>query len=165
ETVACLWIPELLRRLPDALPMKPESNDPWCYAWSALCHQFCVGTASYAAVLHLVEMAHAARGRRRLDFLGLTGSIEAFRHGRGAPAFPAGLKQPYLGAWRRARDLAITSLREKWSESDLRELLGVVAVLSGHPRLGAGILMGDAEFTCRECDTTQVLPGYVDLNS
>jgi hypothetical protein len=47
----------------------------------------------------------------------------------------------------------------------LRELLGVVAVLSGQPRLGAGIFMGDAEFTCRECDTTQVLPGYAEFDS
>ena len=44
-------------------------------------------------------------------------------------------------------------------------LLGVVAVVSGYPRLGAGIFMGDAEFTCRECDTAQVLPAFVDLDS
>src|SRR5262245_57379241 len=126
-------IPELLHRLPDAPPMKPNDDDPWYYAWSALCHQYFVSTASYAAVPHLVNMANTARGRRRLDFLSLTGSIEAFRHLRGAPAFPSGLKEPYLSALRQAKELAIASLREKWSESDLRELLGVVAVLSGWP--------------------------------
>jgi hypothetical protein len=157
-------IPELLRRLPDAPPMKPKNDDPWYYAWSALCHQYSVYTASYAAVPHLVEMASAARGRRRLDFLSLTGSIEAFRHLPGAPSFPAGLKEPYLGALHRAKELTIASLREKWAESDLRELLGVVAVLSGQPRLGAGIFMGEAEYTCSGCGTTQVLPGYAEFD-
>jgi hypothetical protein len=158
-------IPDLLRRLPGAPPMKPKNDDPWYYAWSALCHQYRVSTASYAAVPHLIKMANAARGRRRLDFLSLTSSIEAFRHLRGAPAFPAGLKKPYLSALARAKELAIPSLREKWPEADLRELLGVVAVLSGWPRLGAGIFMGDAEFTCQECDATQVLPGYAEFDS
>jgi hypothetical protein len=157
-------LPELLARLPDAPPMRPDDEDAWYCAWSALCHQFSVYTASYAAVPHLIEMAGRTSGTRRLDFLSLAGSIETFRHLPGAPAFPPGLEAPYCDALHTAKSLALEALGEEWPEPSFRELLGIVAALGGHPRLGAGILLGSAEYSCGQCGATETLPGYVEFD-
>lgn len=144
--------------------MQPDDDDAWYCAWSALCHQFSVYTASYAAVPHLVEMAGKASGQRRLDFLSLAGSIEAFRALPGAPDFPPGLQSPYLEALRTAKSLVLEALGETWPEPAFRELLGIAAVLGGHPRLGAGILLGSSEYSCSHCGATETLPGYVEFD-
>jgi hypothetical protein len=144
--------------------MEPNDDDVWYAAWSCLCHQYCVSTASYAAVPHLVEMAEAAEGRRRLDFLSLVGSVEAFRHLPGSPTFPPGLKDPYLQSLEAAKVLAIGALHRQWPQDCFRELMGVVTVFCGHPRLGAGILLGEAAFTCGGCGATQPLPGYAEFD-
>lgn len=157
-------LPELLRRLPTAPPMRPDDDDVWYCAWSALCHQFSVYTASYASVPHLIDMAGRASGPRRLDFLSLVGAVETFRHLPGAPDFLPGLKTPYLDALQTAKGLALEALAEEWPEASFRELLGIMAALGGHPRLGAGILMGSAEYSCGHCGETETLPGYAEFD-
>ena len=51
-----LDIPRLLQDIPEHLdPKKASTDEPWFSLWSALCHQGDVYSASYAAVIYLVQ--------------------------------------------------------------------------------------------------------------
>lgn len=156
-------LPALLASLPDAPPIAPLAGNPWYDVWSRVCDRGTVDTASFAALPHLVCFAADTRGSRQLEFLSLAAAIEAFRHMPGSPEIPEDLLGAYTHALTSARAIACGCLAERWSEEEMRDLVGSITVFHGHVRLGAGILLGDEDFSCSACGSVEPLPGYAEI--
>ena len=153
-------IPALLEQLKTAPPQQDGTVEPWYSLWSALCHQYDVYTASYAALPHIVAIASSRPVRERLDHLLLASSIEAFRHFDDAPPMPGDLQEAYQQGLKQAADLVLECLGLDWQEAETRHLLGALAVLRHQPRLGLAIMELDCETECPNCQTTFPTRGY-----
>lgn len=153
-------IPALLEQLKTAEPQEEYDTEPWFSLWSALCHQYDVYTASYAALPHIIAIASSKPPHLRLDHLWLASSIEAFRHLEDAPALPAELKEAYEQAIKQAPKLILECLDLDWQEADNRILLGSLAVMQGHPQLGNAIFELETETECPNCQGTFPTRGY-----
>lgn len=153
-------IPSLLEQLKTAGPQKEYDSEPWFSLWSALCHQYDVYSASYAAVPHIISIAGIKPPSERLDYLFLAASIEAFHHLEDAPPMPAELQEAYELAIEHATKLTIECLELDWQETDYRILLGVLAISRCHPRLGNAIFELAEETLCPNCQTTFISIGY-----
>lgn len=153
-------IPSLLEQLKTAGPQKEYDSEPWFSLWSALCHQYDVYSASYAAVPHIIAIAGIKPPSGRLDHLYLAASIEAFRHLPDAPPIPAELQEAYVLAIEQATKLTIECLEQDWQEADYRILLGVLAISRCHSRLGNAIFELAEETFCPNCQTSFISSGY-----
>jgi hypothetical protein len=153
-------IPGLLEQLKTAGPQEEYDSEPWFSLWSALCHQYDVYTASYAAMPHIVAIASSKPAHARLDHLFLATSIEAFRHLADAPPIPAELQDAYQQAIQQASKLILECLRLTWPEADYRILLAALAISRGHPRLGNGIFELGEETQCPNCLSSFPTSGY-----
>ncbi|HEU5400597.1 MAG TPA: hypothetical protein VFU86_04520 [Terriglobales bacterium] len=145
-------IPELLKQLATAPVQKSYTDEPWYSLWSALCHQGDVYTATYAAIPHIIAIAEADSGPRRLDLLSLAVTCEAFRHKGGAPNIPSDLEFQYRTSIERLCDLVLEPLRNYLTDDQLRVLLAGIALSRGHARLGNVILSLDESFRCLNCE-------------
>ena len=106
-----LDIPRLLQDIPEHLdPKKASTDEPWFSLWSALCHQGDVYSASYAAVIYLVQFVsiyHISGTTLAWDFFLLPASIEAARlMGRG-PEVPKEFSKEYHEAIAKLGDYAL----------------------------------------------------------
>lgn len=153
-------IPALLEQLKTAAPPKNYDTEPWFSLWSALCHQYDVYTASYAALPHIIAIAGSRPAHERLDHLLLASSIEAFRHLEDAPPIPVELKEAYEQAIKQAPTLILECLELDWQDRDDCILLGALAVMQGHPQLGNAIFELESETECPHCRTSFPTRGY-----
>jgi hypothetical protein len=153
-------IPTLLEQLKTAGPQKEFDTEPWFSLWSALCHQYDVYSASYAAVPHIIAIASIKPANERLDHLFLAASIEAFRHLEDSPPIPAELQHAYVLAIEQASKLVLECLEQDWQEADYRILLGALAITKGHPQLGNAIFELNEETECPNCQTAFPTRGY-----
>jgi hypothetical protein len=153
-------IPALLEQLKTASPQKKYDDEPWFSLWSALCHQYDVYTASYAALPHIIANAASRTARERLDYLFLSSSIEGFRHFDDAPPIPADLWESYQQAIQQASELILDCLKLDWPEPDYRILLGALAVVQGHPQFGNAVFELEDETECPHCQTSFHTRGY-----
>lgn len=153
-------IPALLEQLKTAPPQKDATTEPWFSLWSALCHQYDVYTASYAAMPHIVAIASSRPAHERLDYLFLASSIEAFRHFSDAPHMPANLQAAYEQGLKQASELILECLGLAWQETDYRILLGALAIVRGQPQLGSAIFELEYETECPHCQKAFITRGY-----
>jgi hypothetical protein len=153
-------IPALLENLKSAGPQKGYDTEPWFSLWSALCHQYDVYPASFAAVPHIIAAAAERIPQERLDHLLLSGSIEAFSHLDDAPPIPDELKEAYVSALNQAKELTLECLRLEWDETRLRTLLGAAAAFSGKPQLASAIFELEKETDCPHCEQSFMIRGY-----
>lgn len=153
-------IPALLEQLKTAPPQRDGTVEPWYSLWSALCHQYDVYTASYAALPHIVAIAGSRPVSERVDHLLLAASIEAFCHFDDAPPMPEDLWEAYQQGLKQAADLILECLGVDWQEDETRHLLGALAVMRGYPRLGLAIMELNDETECPHCLATFITRGY-----
>jgi hypothetical protein len=153
-------IPLLLEQLKLAGSPEDYKSEPWFSLWSALCHQYDVYPASYAASPHIIAIAITKPSRDRLHHLYLASSIEAYRHFDDAPPIPEFLEEAYMKGLNRASLLIRECLELGWQETEFRILLGAVAVVEGHPRLGSAIFELEEETECPNCETSFPTKGY-----
>lgn len=153
-------IPALLSSLKTAPPPAGYQSEPWFSLWSALCHQYDVYTASYAAIPHVVNIAADRQRDERLEHVNFIASVEAFRHRRNAPPIPADLESSYLTSIDRAACLVLECLESGWDESGYQVLLGALAVMRGQYKLGAAIFELEEEIECSECESILSTRGY-----
>jgi hypothetical protein len=148
---SALDVPDLLRQLQTAPPQEDYQSEPWFSLWSALCHQGDVYTATYAAIPHIVAISKTGGHKVQLDCLSFVGYAEACRHHKRAPALPPNLKADYEAALRDSPELFVGALKQEWGEEETKVLLGGLASVRGHPRLGEAIIELDSSFQCLEC--------------
>lgn len=89
--------------------MLARGSRPQVELWQELHHQGDVGTASYAAVPHLLRV-HRARGVPDWNTFALLGCIEQVRHADRNPDLPPWLRDGYDTAWRGIVGLALGDL-------------------------------------------------------
>jgi hypothetical protein len=153
-------IPALLEQLITAGPQKEYDSEPWFSLWSALCHQYDVYSASFAALPHIIAISGKRPASERLDYLYLAASIEAFRHLYDAPRIPAELQEAYELAIEQASKLILECLEKDWKEADYRILLGGLAIFKGYQALGNALFELDRETECPNCQTAFPTRGY-----
>ncbi len=144
-------IPELLRQLEDAPYPQNYQSEPWFTLWSALCHQYSVFTASYAAVPHLIRIAQNKERRLQLRFIDLIASIHCFRTAEGQDPIPDHIQKDYEFAIEQSLNLCYELIKESLNEDDLKGLLGSIATLKNYNKLGALIYELQEETECQEC--------------
>ncbi len=154
-------IPALLRALPSA-PIKSNDSrrEPWFSLWSGLCHQNDVGTASYAALPHIVSAAASRPPIERAEHLLLASCIEAMRHRSDSPPMPSSLDAAYSRAIEDAVPLALEAIAEESDVGWLRALLGSLATFRGEPQLGSAVLDLERELDCPQCGQVFTARGY-----
>lgn len=125
-----------------ALAMLERQHDvpqAWEELWQELHHQGDVGTASYAAVPHLLRV-HAARGVSDWNTFALAGCIEKMRHAGGNPDLPPWLRDGYEKAWRDIVPLALGDLARSSEPELVRAAIGVLAIARGLRCVGELVL-------------------------
>ena len=137
-------IPDLLERAREDDSAGHLRTSPWFDLWSALCHQGDVYSASYAALPHLVDIAHSRRGTRALfDPLFLSGCIELARlEGRG-PMLDEALDGWYISAVQKALTLTEEALFLLWSPGQRDALEAGRFALTGNPVKARALLDAD----------------------
>ena len=153
-------IPELLEQAKTAPPSAGLRSEPWFALWSALCHQYDVYTASYAAVPHLVAIARMKPLAERVEAMALIGSIESCRHRDDMPSIPSDLEAGYFTALGETASLVLECLAADWGESDYRVLLGTLVIARGEYKLGSAIYELEEEVECPGCEATFKARGY-----
>lgn len=128
-----------------ALRALAEGGEPgviWERLWQELHHQGDVGTASYAAVPHLVS---SCRNRRLYDWnlFALASIIEICRGRPRNPPLPEWLADSYRQAWRELFEFGIEALRACVDPLVVQSVLGVIALHKGLTQLGAVLAMAD----------------------
>lgn len=154
-------IPQLLSDLDGARYSEAFEAEPWFSLWSALCHQFGVGTASYASVPHLVAAAQkAADPRVRLRICELAYAIECYRHRPSSPPMPVDVDVGYAESVTELFRVLRQLLDNEWNENDFASILAGLAVARGFWALGGGISELSDEVECQACGAFFAPPGY-----
>ena len=104
-----------------------DGGPAWDELWNELHHQGDVGTASYAAVPHLVAR-HTTPGWRTY---GLVATIELARDHAGNPAVPTMLESSYDAALQELASKACLELRDASDPNHIACLLAAVALAKG----------------------------------
>lgn len=140
-------VPNILRRL----YANPTDRDSLKDAWSSLCHQGTIYSASIAAVPHLVSLVTNSTLRDRLEPLILVGAIA---ESLGMPG------ETHEGdeAFGEYRTKAIELLSESIKygtliDEELRYALSAFAALLGDSKLARILSTLDCGFTCPKCGT------------
>ena len=149
-------IPEKLRRLEAEGIIDWGPDSVLEEIASAIYHQGDPGTASYAAVPHLVRIAEDRTPAEQTWLVLLCGWIEAARTSL-RPEVPDDLSQAYDNALAKARRLAIAFLnspRGNWTKGeyavDLTYLFGAIAAFDGEHELAQDLAMFDILKDCYE---------------
>jgi hypothetical protein len=127
----------------------------WDELWQELHHQGDVGTASYAAVPHLLRV-HRARDVPDWNTFGLIGVIELARSARQNPKIPAWLSSGYRQAWNDVVQVACRDLMRSEDATLTSAALGAIAVARGLRPAGEMLLA----FTTDELE--EILRMYLD---
>ena len=138
-------IPKLLSHLAE----HPEDKEAWNDAWSSLCHQETIYSASIASTPHLVAIARRLPIRQRLDPLILVGSI-ATCVGQ-PPKVVYGDKDFAEACAEAAKLLADVVSAGELKGEDLRYALGALAGLLGDVKLANVLFRLDLSITCPSC--------------
>ena len=125
----------------------------WAELWQELYHQGDVGTASYAAVPHLVRV-HRIRDVADWNTYALIGAVEQARSAARNPAMLPWLKDGYDQAWRELPAVAMRDLSRSEDRTLTQAALGVVATARGLRRAGELLL----DFT--EDELAEMIAGY-----
>lgn len=138
-------VPGLLKRL----YANPHDRAAWNDAWSRLCHQGTIYSASIAAVPHLVLIATDLPLTERLDPLILVGSIAA-RVGRPPEKIQA--DDEFTKFCSDALRLLVEAVEHgTLTEVELRYSLGSVAALLGNNKLADVLYSLDLPVECPKC--------------
>src|ERR1700761_4252414 len=115
-----------LRRLEEG----KDVDGAWEELWNELHHQGDVGTASYAAVPHLVRI-HAIRQTADWNTYALVATIEAARRNDQNLPIPPDMQEAYESAWRDLVNIGLRELRDAEDPSLVCSIIGVVAIGKG----------------------------------
>ena len=145
---------EDIPRTIEQLHLDPANADAWEHLWSALCHQFDVYEASFAAVPHVVHLMANIPAEARLEAVNFVGTIAACALRPAAPAIPATLAQSYEAALGEAGAQVLECLRlATWDAEDYRVLLGALAAMRGEGVLAFDIFEAGRERACPVCES------------
>lgn len=119
-----------------------DVEEAWAELWEELHHQGDIGTASYAAVPHLVRI-HKAKRNPDWNLYALVSVIEIERNRKTNPVLPDWLKESYQDAWKILFETALSDLPNAKDEITVRVILGVIALAKGMLKLGSFIIDSD----------------------
>ena len=107
-----------------------DVSKSWHSLWEDLHHQGDVGTASYAAIPHLVKI-HRRRGKADWNTYALVAVVELARTAGKNPKIPAFLNQSYFGSIRELADLGAREILKAKDPGTIRAILSVLAIAKG----------------------------------
>ena len=119
--------------------------------WENLHHQGNVGTASYLAVPHLVDICIE---KKSLDwnFIGLCVLIENGRLEEQNPELPDEFQDYYFEALSKLENYLLINFKNITDQSSIRLTLALFATINGQPKLGRAIELLDED----------VLPAFLE---
>ncbi|MEL7360644.1 MAG: hypothetical protein AAFN13_01100 [Bacteroidota bacterium] len=136
------------------IKQETEVQVAWEELWEELHHQGDVGTASFAAVPHLVQI-HAEQDVPNYNVFAMLCVIERARSGEGNPAIPDWLKKGYEQAWQDIIPLALRDIARSESEDLLRSAFSAIAIARGLQWLSTLI------FDFSEAETQEMIEAYL----
>lgn len=138
-------VPVLLRRL----YTDPNDQDALNDAWSSLCHQGTIYSASIAAMPHLVSVVANSTLRDRLGPLILVGGIA---ESLGMPGETLEADEPFEEYRRKAVELLSESIKyASLMDDELRHALSSLAALLGASKLAKILSNLDCGVECPNC--------------
>lgn len=153
-------IPALLKALPEAPVRAAHGEEPWFSLWSAICHQYDVYSASFAATPHIIRAASVRKPEDRAEYFHLAGTIESMRHRPESPTIPEDLKDAYKLAIASAIPLIMETLAVEEDEGWFKATLAALAAFRGFYPLSAAVLDLERVIACPMCDGEFVLQGF-----
>jgi hypothetical protein len=144
-------VPDILKRL----YADPNDKDALNDAWSSLCHQGTIYSASIAAAPHLVSLATNLPLKDRLGPLILVGSIA---EGLGKPTESLEADSDFEAYRADAIELSTESIKYcGLMDYELRHSFGALAALLGNSNLASVLSNLDLGIECPKCGTDIVL--------
>jgi hypothetical protein len=154
-------IPLLLHKLSSLISTgQLEFEQLFAEISNELCHQSTVGTASFAAVPHLIDLAQKLPFSSQVKFLILAANIEISRNFDPVIDVPEFLNTAYRKAHFQAQTMTLDCLKLELRRDQLQELLGAYAVFCGETMLGTGIFWSDEFDSCPKCFAEFPARGY-----
>lgn len=148
-------VPDLIRRL----QRDAADGEAWEGLWSALCHQFDVYEATYAALPHVIRLMGGLPLQDRVEAANFIGTAAACAARPAAPAVPASLAGAYELALREADGLLLDSLAHRaWDVEAYKVLFGALAAVRGEAALALDVFEAGAERSCPGCEAS--IPPY-----
>ena len=118
------------RQLLARLEADEGSAKTWHEIWGELYHQGDVGTASYAAVPHLVRI-HRTLGVVDWNTYAIVSAIELARDKRTNPEVLKSLKEDYFRAIRELAEIGAAEILRTDEPESVRAILSVIALAKG----------------------------------
>jgi hypothetical protein len=118
------------RSMLSKLETSNDTEAAWQELWEGLHHQGDVGTASYAAVPHLVRI-YRKRGMIDWNTYGMVAVIELARDNDKNPAMPKWLEVNYLHALLDLAEVGAVQILQTKNIEEIRAILCVLAISAG----------------------------------
>ncbi|MHB8487129.1 MAG: hypothetical protein ACYDCM_15565 [Candidatus Acidiferrales bacterium] len=118
------------RPLLSKLEADKSAKATWEELWGELHHQGDVGTASYAAVPHLVRI-YRRRGVIDWNTYAVVAVIELARDNGKNPEVPEWLAEDYFQALRDLAELGAVEILNAKNSEDIRAILSILAIAAG----------------------------------
>jgi hypothetical protein len=134
---------KLLRKLKDAVNAK-ERQEIFDELWENLHHQGHVGTASYLAVPHLIDICIESKSLD-LNFIGLCVTIENCRLNGENPELPKQYDNLYFSSLTKFEKYLSGNLKNINDRTAFRLTLSLLATVNGQPGLGKAIEILDED--------------------
>jgi hypothetical protein len=134
---------KLLRKLKDAVNAK-ERQEIFDELWENLHHQGDVGTASYLAVPHLIDICIESKSLD-LNFIGLCVTIENCRLNGENPELPKQYDNLYFSSLTKFEKYLSGNLKNINDRTAFRLTLSLLATVNGQPGLGKAIEILDED--------------------
>lgn len=118
------------RSLLSELETRKNTKAAWHELWAELHHQGDVGTASYAAVPHLVRIY---RKRSTIDWntYAIVAVIELARDSEKNPGLPKWLEEEYFQAIRDLAEVGAVEVLQTKDSDEVRAILSILAISAG----------------------------------
>ena len=140
-------IPRLIEQLRDQ-----PATDTWEALWSALCHQYTVYSATYAAIPHLVALTAVRVPSERGPYLSFLATAIACAQASAAPQVPVELKAGYRAAVARTRMIALEAMSDSdLPRADLAIAAAALAAARGDPATAFDFMNAGEAQTCAAC--------------
>jgi hypothetical protein len=106
-----------------------NANSAWRGLWEGLHHQGDVGTASYAAVPHLLRI-YRERGTIDWNIYAMVAVVELARDDGKNPAVPAWLEDAYFEAIRDLAKVGAVEILQTKKPEEVRAILSILAIFA-----------------------------------
>ncbi len=129
------------------------NSESWDALWSALCHQYDVYEATFAAIPHIVAWMGELARKDRIEAAHFIGISVVCSMRSSAPAIPEPVAASYQAALHEVDRLLLECFEYRaWCTEEFRILCGALAAVRGQAALAFDLFEAGSQRICPSCE-------------